>query len=121
MSKYLFVLVRGPEESSRVGHCLRLAKLAVLKGHEVSLYLMGEAVVLAQRYTKSCPEPVPSREADDPCRLFSFLRGSKARILVDKRSARERLHDPAALPRDLALASDAAMLDLAEESKVFSF
>lgn len=121
MSRYLFVLSRGPQDAGPVGQCLRLAKLAVHKGHEVSLYLMGEAVGLVSRSAPCGVWGVPVRAADDPCRLFSCLRGSKARILVDKRSARERLGHMGTLPDDLSLISDAAMLDLAEQSKVFSF
>ncbi|WP_300154119.1 DsrE family protein [Solidesulfovibrio sp.] len=121
MSKYLFVLARGPQDRTPVGQCLRLAKLAVHKGHEVCLYLTGEAVDLVSRSQPKCAFGTPSRPADDPCRLFASLRGSRARIMLDKRSARERLAHMPALPGDLSVLSDAAMLDMAETSKVFSF
>ncbi len=121
MSKYLFVLARGPQERAPVGQCLRLARLAVHKGHEVSLFLTGEAVDLVSRSLPGCAFGTPVRPSDDPCRLFATLRGTKARILVDKRSARERLRHLAALPGGLSVVSDAAMLDMAETSKVFSF
>ncbi|MCA1945914.1 MAG: DsrE family protein [Desulfovibrio sp.] len=121
MSKYLFVLARGPEDGGRVERCLRLARLAVLKGHEVSLFLMDEAVLLAQRFICSQPDKLPEVAPDSLCQHLQFLRKAKASILLDVHSTRQRLGARTALPSGLALMSDAAMLDLAEESKVFSF
>lgn len=125
MSKYLFVLANGPEQPGRVGQCLRLAKLAALKGHEVSLFLMDEAVMLAHRFACSQPDKLPETAPDEFCQHFHFLRNARAAILLDTRSARRRLPHgmacPGHLPRGISLMSDAAMLDMAEEAKVFSF
>ncbi|GAB7078962.1 DsrE family protein [Megalodesulfovibrio paquesii] len=121
MSKYLFVLARGPEDGGRVERCLRLARLAVLKGHEVRLFLMDEAVLLAQRFISSQPDKLPELAPDSLCQHLQFLRTANAAIHLDVKSARQRLGARTALPRGLSLMSDAAMLDLAEESRVFSF
>ena len=121
MSKYLFVLARGPQEPEAVGQCLRLARLAVMKKHEVCLFLLGDAVSLPGHYAPAGCWGASPRSTDDPGRLFSDLRASGARILLDKRSARKRLGARGALHGDLALGSEAAMIDLAEQSKVFSF
>lgn len=128
MSKYLFVLAQGPggpEACGRVGQCLRLAKLAAMKGHEVTLFLMGEAVVLAQRFAQSRPDCPPDKAPDEVCQMLQFLRKANARIMVDTKSARSTLHGAMSLkqslPQGLSLMSDSAMLDLAEDAKVFSF
>ena len=48
MSKFVFVLTRGLEDPTRVTRTFQLAKVAHETGHEVSLFLTDDAVVLAK-------------------------------------------------------------------------
>lgn len=118
MSKYLFVLTKGPDDPGRALRCLELAKMAVMKGHAVNVFLMDEAVRYACladdcRATASGQEEVAS--------LVRFLRKAKADLLVCRRSATGRLDDDRRLPGGVSLAHEMTMLDLAEEAKTFVF
>ena len=44
MRKFLFVLSRGPEDATRAVRCFQLAKIAVEKGHDVTVFLVDDAV-----------------------------------------------------------------------------
>jgi predicted peroxiredoxin len=48
MSKFVFLLTRGMEDPTRVTRSFQLAKAAHETGHEVSLFLTDDAVVLAK-------------------------------------------------------------------------
>ena len=43
MSKFLFVLTRGPEDPTRAVRCFQFAKIAADKGHEVTVFLVDDA------------------------------------------------------------------------------
>jgi predicted peroxiredoxin len=44
MAKFLFVLTRGPEDPTRAVRCFQFAKIAADKGHEVTVFLVDDAV-----------------------------------------------------------------------------
>ncbi len=46
MAKFLFVLTRGPEDPTRAVRCFQFAKIAADKGHEVTVFLVDDAVYL---------------------------------------------------------------------------
>lgn len=117
MSKYLFVLGRDEEPLAR--RCLRLAKLAVVKGHEVRVFLMDEAVHLTQGIARREPDSL-DRPQDEVGQLYRFLRDAGAAFHVDRNSVRSRLPRGASLPRGMQLACDMQLIDMAEDSKVFS-
>ena len=48
MSKFVFVLTRGLEDPTRVTRTFQLAKAAHETGHEVSLFLTDDAVVVVK-------------------------------------------------------------------------
>ncbi len=48
ISKFVFVLTRGLEDPTRVTRTFQLAKAAHETGHEVSLFLTDDAVVVAK-------------------------------------------------------------------------
>ena len=48
MSKFVFVLTRGLEDPTRVTRTFQLAKAAHENGHEVSLFLTDDAVMVAK-------------------------------------------------------------------------
>ena len=49
MQKFVFVLTRGLEDSTRVTRSLQLAKAAKEQGHGVSVFLTDDAVPLAKK------------------------------------------------------------------------
>jgi predicted peroxiredoxin len=44
MRKFLFVLSRGPEDSTRAGRCFQFAKIAADQGHQVTVFLVDDAL-----------------------------------------------------------------------------
>ncbi len=52
MSKFLFVLTRGPEDPTRAVRCLQFAKIAKDKGHEVVVFLVDDAVYFTNTVTE---------------------------------------------------------------------
>jgi predicted peroxiredoxin len=48
MAKFLFVLTRGMEDTSRSTRCLQLAKVAHEAGHDVHVFLTDDGVVFAK-------------------------------------------------------------------------
>jgi len=47
MTKFLFVLTRGPEDPTRAVRCFQLAKIAADKGFEVTVFLVDDAAYFA--------------------------------------------------------------------------
>lgn len=48
MAKFLFVLTRGMEDTSRSTRCLQLARIAQEAGHEVHVFLTDDGVIYAK-------------------------------------------------------------------------
>ena len=118
MSKFLFVLTKGPDDPCRAVRCLELAKLAVLKGHAVNVFLMDEAV----RYACFADDyRTAGSGQENVAVLVRFLRDAKADLLVCKRSAKGRLDAGKTLPGGVSLAHEMTMLDLAEDARTFVF
>lgn len=118
MSKYLFVLSKGPEDPLRAARCLGLAKMAVLRGHQVNVFLTDEAVRYAQ-FADSQGPAGPGQE--EVAGLVRFLCGSPEGLMVCRRSAAGRLGGSAGLPTGVHMAHEMRLLDLAEECKLFTF
>ncbi len=125
MSNYLFILMRGLDETTRVRRCLRLARLAMLKGHQVSVCLMDEAVWLGHHllHYQSRPEGMQGAETPESeiCRLLHSLFAGKVRICLDRNSAQARSLSGTVLPEGMEWCGDAKLLEMAEDAKVFSF
>jgi sulfur relay (sulfurtransferase) complex TusBCD TusD component (DsrE family) len=49
MAKFLFVLSRGLEDSTRSTRCLQLAQIAMQEGHEVGVFLVDDGVIFARK------------------------------------------------------------------------
>ncbi len=126
MHTYLFMLTHGDLErgeagAARVRQCLRLAKLAALKGRRVTLFLLDDAVTLARRMSPRVRESLPTPPRDEIDTLLDFLRKAGVGIVFEKKSARARLSPAAPLPEGVALRGEANLIDMAEDAKVFSF
>jgi len=118
MSKFLFVLTRGPEDPTRAVRCFQFAKIAADKGHEVTVFLVDAAAYFANL---SLTERVKAPTGDELITYWKFSVENKARILVCKPCAEARLISEDELPPGVKIGTGVTLIDLAAESKVFSF
>lgn len=118
MSKFLFVLTRGPEDPTRAVRCFQFAKIAADKGHEVTVFLVDDAVSFTNL---SLTERVKAPTGDELIAYWKFLVEKKATILVCKPCAETRLISADDLPPGTAIGTGVTLIDLAADSKVFTF
>ena len=118
MSKFLFVLTRGPEDPTRAVRCFQFAKIAADKGHEVTVFLVDDAAYFANL---SLTERVKAPTGDELITYWKFLVENQAQILVCKPCAETRLISEDELPPGTKIGTGVTLIDLAAESKVFSF
>jgi predicted peroxiredoxin len=118
MSKFLFVLTRGPEDPTRAVRCFQFAKLAADKGHEVTVFLVDDAAYFTNL---SLTERVKAPTGDELITYWKFLVEKPATILVCIPCAESRLIGADDLPPGTAIATGVTLIDLAAESKVFTF
>jgi len=118
MSKFLFVLTRGPEDPTRAVRCFQFAKIAAAKGHEVTVFLVDDAAYFTNL---SLTERVKAPTGDELITYWKFLVENKAPILVCKPCAETRLISADDLPPGTAIGTGVTLIDLAAEAKVFTF
>ncbi len=118
MTKFLFVLTRGPEDPTRAVRCFQFAKIAADKGFEVTVFLVDDAAYFANL---SLTERVKAPTGDELITYWKFLVEKKARILVCKPCAETRLILEEELPPGVKIGTGVTLIDLAAESKVFTF
>ena len=118
MSRFLFVLSRGPEDVTRSVRTFFLAKVAANKGHEVTVFLLDEAVYWSNL---GMAERVRIPTGDALIDQIKELQAKKVRFLVCKPCAEARLIGVDELPDGFELSTAAVLIDLAEQAKVFSF
>ncbi len=118
MSKFLFVLSRGPEDPTRAVRCFQFAKIAAEKGHEVTVFLVDDAAYFTNL---SLTERVKAPTGDELLTYWRFLVSQGARILVCKPCAESRLIAEEDLPPGARIGTGATLIDLAAESQVFTF
>jgi predicted peroxiredoxin len=118
MAKFLFALSRGPEDPARAVRAMFLAKVAAGKGHDVCVFLLDEGVywtnlTLAERTR------IPT--GDGMLDQIKELQAKQVKILVCKPCAEARMIAAEDLPPSFEISTAATLIDLAAESKVFSF
>ena len=118
MAKFLFVLTRGPEDPTRAVRCFQFAKIAADKGHEVTVFLVDDAVYFTNL---SLSERIKAPTGDELMDYWKFLVDKGARMLVCKPCAETRLVSEDDLPPGLKIGTGVTLIDLAAESQVFSF
>lgn len=118
MSKFLFVLSRGLEDPTRVVRCLQLAKIAVDKGHQTTLFLVDDGAVAAQL---GALDNVKAPTGDEAKTYMDFLVEKKTDIMVCTPCANARALDPDDFVPGARLETGMTLIDLAAESQVFSF
>ncbi len=118
MSKFLFVLSRGPEDPTRAVRCFQFAKIAADKGHDVAVFLVDDGVYFANL---GLTERVKAPTGDELLGYVKFLQEKGAKILVCKPCAEARMIGEDDLPQNFSISTGATLIDLAAESKVFTF
>ena len=118
MDKFLFVLSRGLEDPTRVVRCLQLAKIAADKGHQVNLFLVDDAVAAARL---GGLESVKAPTGDEAQPYLDFLVEKEVPIPVCTPCANARALDPDEFVVGARLETGMTLIDLAAESKAFSF
>ncbi|EPR43491.1 DsrE family protein [Desulfovibrio sp. X2] len=117
MSKFLFVLSRGPEDPTRAVRCFQLAKIATDKGHDTTVFLVDDAVYLANL---GLAENMKAPTGDALIGYLQTVR-EKGSILVCKPCAAARMIAEDDLPSGFTISTGPTLIDLAAEAKVFSF
>lgn len=118
MTKFLFVLTRGPEDPTRAVRCFQFAKIAADKDYEVTVFLVDDAVYFTNL---ALTERVKAPTGDELVTYWKFLVDKGATILVCKPCAETRMVGEEDLPPGSAIGTGVTLIDLAAESQVFSF
>jgi len=118
MSKFLFVLTRGPEDPTRAVRCFQFAKIAADKGHEVTVFLVDDAAYFTNL---ALAERVKAPTGDDLMTYWKFLVDRGVTILVCKPCAETRMVTEEDLPPGTRIGTGATLIDLATEAQVFTF
>jgi predicted peroxiredoxin len=118
MEKFLFVLTRGLEDPVRVTRALQLAKIAKEKGHDVHVFFTDDAVMLAQ---EGLIDNVMSPSGDEAVAQFTYLVVHNTPFYVCKPCAEFRKIKNEDLVENANFATGHQLIDLAAESKVFTF
>jgi predicted peroxiredoxin len=118
MSKFLFVLTRGPEDPTRAVRCFQFAKIAADQGHEVTVFLVDDAVYFTNL---SLTERIKAPTGDELITYWKFLVAKGASILVCKPCAETRLISADDLPPGTRIGTGVTLIDLAVSAKVFTF
>ncbi len=117
MAKFLVTLSCGPEAPVRAVRAMFLAKIAAGKGHDVTVFLLDDAVYWANL---GMAENVRIPTGDAMIDQIRELQAKGVRILVCKPCAASRMIGADDLPQGYTISTAADLIDLAAESKVIS-
>ncbi|MDR3600492.1 MAG: DsrE family protein [Desulfosporosinus sp.] len=118
MEKFLFVLSRGLEDPIRATRAFQLAKVAKEKGHEVNIFLVDDAVAYA---ILGLADSVVAPTGDNAKQYLDFLIEKKVPFHICTPCARTRLFSEDQFIDGAKLSTAGVLIDLATESKVFTF
>lgn len=118
MSRFFFVLSRGPEDPTRVVRCFQFAKIAAEKGHEVKMFLIDDAVFICNL---ALAERIKAPTGDELIPYLNFLQEKNVSILVCKPCAATRMIGEDDLPPNFTIGTGYDLIDIAENAKVFTF
>ena len=118
MAKFLFVLSRGTEDPIRSTRCMQLAKVAKETGHEVTVFLVEDGVMIAKL---GMVDNIKSPTGDELKGHLDYLVKEQVPILVCTPCANARQLSPDELVSSARLDTAKTLIALAVESKVFTF
>lgn len=118
MEKFLFVLSRGLEDPIRATRAFQLAKVAKEKGHEVNIFFVDDAVAYA---VLGMADNAVAPTGDNAKQYLDYLIAQKVSFYICTPCARTRLFSEDQFIEGAKLSTAGVLIDLAAESKVFSF
>jgi predicted peroxiredoxin len=118
MAKFLFVLSRGMDDPVRATRCIHLAKVAKEEGHEVSVFLIDDGVIIAKI---GMVDNMRSPTGDELKPLLDYLVKAAVPILVCTPCANARHMGEEDLVPSARFEKAKVLISLAAESKVFTF
>ncbi|MBI5248658.1 MAG: DsrE family protein [Desulfomonile tiedjei] len=118
MAKFLFVLTRGLEAPSRATRCMQLAYMAKQEGHDVSVFLLDDAVVYAK---KGMSENVVAPTGDEMSTYMEFFMREGVQLHACTPCAKARQLDEKDFIENAKLDTAKTLIAMAAESKVFTF
>ncbi len=118
MAKFLFVLSRGLEDPTRATRCFQFAKLAREDGNQVVVFLVDDGVIYARL---GAAEQVKAPTGDELKPYLDYLIEQQVPIMVCTPCANNRFLDPAELVAGARLETGKTLIQLAKDSKVFTF
>ncbi|HZK85972.1 MAG TPA: DsrE family protein [Desulfosporosinus sp.] len=118
MEKFLFVLSHGLEDPTRATRAFQLAKVAKEKGHEVNMFLVDDAVAYA---VLGLADHVQAPTGDTAKPYLDYLVENKVPFYICTPCARTRLYSENEFIDGAKLSTAGHLIDLATESKVFTF
>ncbi len=118
MAKFLFVLSRGLEDPSRSVRCMQLASVAKQEGHEVTVFLVDDAVIYGK---KGMSENVIAPTGDEMANHMEMLAKNEVKFLVCTPCAKARQIEEKDLMENARLDTAKTLIALAAESTVFTF
>ncbi len=118
MANFLFVLSRGLEDPTRATRCFQFAKLAMDDGNKVEVFLIDDAVVFAKI---GMSDHVKAPTGDELKPYLDALLAGDVPIHVCTPCANNRQTDESDFVSTARLSTGKVLIDLAKESKVFTF
>jgi len=94
------------------------AKTAAEKGHDVTVFLLDDAVYLCNM---TITERIKAPTGDELGTYLKFFREKNIPVLVCKPCAEARMIIEDELPPNFKISTGAALIDMAVESKLFTF
>lgn len=110
MAKMLIHLATGPESPTRAALALLVARTAAAEGHEVRLFLAGDAVQLVRAATSEAVQGVGTGSFAEH---WSALRDSGVPMYLSGLSSKARGIDSSAASGDVELAPPEKLVELA--------
>ncbi len=118
MAKFLFVLSRGIEDPIRSTRCIQFAKVAKENGHDVTIFLVEDGVMIAK---VGIADNIKSPTGDELKGHLDYLVKENVPILVCTPCANARQIGPDELVKSARLDTAKTLIALAAESKLFTF
>lgn len=118
MEKFLFVLSRGLEDPTRATRAFQLAKVAKEKGHEVTIFLVDDAVAYA---ILGLADNVKAPTGDAAKPYIDYLIEQNVTFHICTPCVRTRLYSEDEFIKGAKLSTAPNLIDLATEAKVFTF
>ena len=118
MSKFVFVLTRGLEDPTRATRAFQLAKAANETGHDVSVFLTDDAVLLMR---EGLIDNVIAPTGDEAASHLQALLTNKVPIYLCTPCAESRRLSPDELPDGAVFAGAPKLFEISEGAVVYTF